>query len=54
MKKNKKIDCVKMTREIRDKLFEQHKELTTNEFAHKLIEDSHKSPLWMKMGSLPK
>ena len=44
--KNKHFDCVKMTRDIRDKLYEQNKGKSLKEFTDTLIQESHKSLLW--------
>jgi len=44
--KNKNFDCVKMTREIRDKLYEENKGKGLKEFADILVKESHKSLLW--------
>lgn len=46
--KNKKFDCVKMTRDIRDNLYEQYKNLSLKDFTDILIKESHKSKLWKK------
>lgn len=46
MMKNKNFDCVKMTREIRDKLYEENKGKGLKEFADILVKEAHKSLLW--------
>jgi hypothetical protein len=46
MMKNKNFDCVKMTRDIRDKLYEQNKGRSLNEFADILVKEAHVSSLW--------
>ena len=47
--KNKHFDCVKMTRDIRDKLYEQNKGKSLKEFTDTLIQESHKSLLWQRI-----
>ncbi len=54
MIKNKSFDCVKMTREIRDKLYEQNKNKNLKEFADLLVKESHKSSLWSELKVLNK
>ncbi|GEM_PF-2131794 len=49
MMKNKEFDCVKMTRNIRDKLYEQNKGKSLKEYADTLVREAHKSPLWKKV-----
>ena len=49
MMKNKSFDCVKMTRDIRDKLYEQNKGKSLREFADILVKEAHKSLLWKKI-----
>ncbi|MCR4292243.1 MAG: hypothetical protein NUV76_05145 [Candidatus Kuenenia sp.] len=49
MMKNKSFDCVKMTRDIRDKLYEQNKGKSLREFADTLVKEAHKSLLWKKV-----
>ena len=44
--KNKNIDSVKMTRLIRDKFYEQHKNKSLKEFTRILIKEAHESSLW--------
>lgn len=43
---NKKFDCVKMTREIRDNLYNKNKDKSLEEFADMLAQEARKSPLW--------
>jgi hypothetical protein len=52
--KNKSFDCVKMTRDIRDKLYEENKGKSLKEFADSLIEEAHKSILWKKINLVDK
>jgi len=47
--KNKNIDCVKMTRDIRDKLYKQNKNKSLKAYAGALVKEAHKSPLWKKI-----
>ena len=49
MMKNKNFDCVKMTRDIRDKLYKENKGKNLNEFADNLVKEAHKSLLWKKL-----
>ena len=49
MMKNKNFDCVKMTRDIRDNLYEQNKSKSLKEFTDILIKESHKSSLWKRI-----
>ena len=44
--KNKNFDCVKMTREIRDRLYEENTGKGLKEFADILVKEAHKSLLW--------
>ncbi|MBU1753327.1 hypothetical protein KKG56_05670 [bacterium] len=46
MMKNKNFDCVKMTREIRNKLYEENKGKGLKEYANILVKEAHKSLLW--------
>lgn len=46
MMKNKNFDCVKMTRDIRDKLYEENEGKGLKEFADILVKEAHKSLLW--------
>jgi hypothetical protein len=52
--KNKKFDCVKMTRDIRDKFYEQYKDKNLNEFADILEQEARKSPLWKGLNVVEK
>jgi hypothetical protein len=47
--KNKSFDCVKMTRDIRDKLYEQNKGKSLKEFADILVKEAHRSSLWKNL-----
>jgi len=47
--KNKTFDCVQMTRNIRDLLFERNKNAGLKEFADILVKEAHESPLWKKL-----
>ncbi|MBM4054404.1 MAG: hypothetical protein FJ264_07005 [Planctomycetes bacterium] len=47
--KNKSFDCVKMTRDIRDKLYAQNKGKSLAAFADTLVKEAHKSSLWKKI-----
>jgi hypothetical protein len=47
--KNKKFDCVQMTRNIRDLLYERNKSKDLKEFADILVKEAHGSPLWKKL-----
>jgi len=49
--KNKNFDCVKMTRDIRDKLYEENKEKGLKELADILVKEAHKSLLWKNVKS---
>jgi len=49
MMKNKNFDCVKMTRDIRDNLYEQNKSKSLKEFTDILIKESHESSLWKRI-----
>lgn len=49
MKANKKFDCVKIVREIRDNLYKQNKGKSLKEFTQNLINEAHKSELWKKV-----
>ncbi len=49
MKESEKFDCVKMTRDIRDRLYNEHKGLNFDEYVNFLVEESHKSNLWKKI-----
>ena len=51
MMKNKNFDCVKMTRDIRDKLYEENKEKGLKELADILVKEAHKSLLWKNVKS---
>ncbi len=46
MLKNKNIDCVKMTRDIRDEIYSRNKDKSLKDFAKTLVEEAHKSVLW--------
>ena len=48
MNKDKKFDCVKMTRSIREKLYEEHKDLNKVEYLKLLSEEAKKSSLYGK------
>ena len=48
MKNNKKFDCVIMTRNIREKLYEEHKELSKERYLKLLSEEAKISPLFKK------
>lgn len=52
--KNKNFDCVKMTRDIRDKLYEQNKDKTLRELADILVKEAHKSLLWKNIKMVDK
>jgi len=56
MKKNEKsFDCVKMTRDIRDELYEKYgKGKTSKEFAETLSREARKSPLWKGLNVVEK
>ena len=49
MKKTKSFDCVKMTRDIRDKFYIDNKGKKLSDLADILIEKSHKSKLINKI-----
>ena len=49
MTKEKKFDCVKMVRIIRDKMYEEHKDKSTNEFVEFIKLEAQKNPLWKKL-----
>lgn len=49
MNRNKDFDCVEMTRKIRDKLYEEHKDLNYTELAKALSDEAKKSELWKKI-----
>lgn len=51
---NKKFDCVKMTRDIRDTLYHENKGRSLKEFAEMLAKDAHKSDLWKNIKVLSK
>ena len=42
----KTIDCVLMTREIRDEITLQHKDLNLVDFAKSISEEAKKTKLW--------
>lgn len=52
--KIKSFDCVQMTRDIRDKLYEQNKDKSLKEFTDFLIKEAHKSLLWKKLNLVSK
>jgi hypothetical protein len=54
MKNNKNFDCVKMTREIRDKLYEENKGKNSREYLRTLSQEAHKSPLWKGLNVVEK
>ncbi|RPI77926.1 MAG: hypothetical protein EHM45_07365 [Desulfobacteraceae bacterium] len=47
--KNKTFDCVQMTRNIRDRLYEKNKNADLKEFTDKLVKEAHDSSLWGKL-----
>ena len=47
--KNKIFDCVKMTRDIRDKLYEKKKDKSFKEFTRILCKEARKSTLWKNL-----
>lgn len=46
---NKKFDCVKMTRDIQDNLYNQNKGKRLAKFVNTLVKESHNSSLWKKV-----
>lgn len=52
--KSRSFDCVKMTRDIRDKLYEQNKGKSLSEFADTLVKEAHKSLLWKNINLVNK
>lgn len=44
--KNKKFDCVEMTRSIRNELYEKNKDDSIDDRITNLINEAHKSRLW--------
>ncbi|MBN2547262.1 MAG: hypothetical protein JXB50_15780 [Spirochaetes bacterium] len=52
--KNKKFDCVKMTRDIRDELYKKNKDKSLKDFADILVKESHKSHLWKSLNEILK
>ena len=48
-KKNRQFDCVEMTRNYRNRLYEKDKDLTIDDFTKCMITEAHKSPLWKKL-----
>ena len=53
MNKENSIDCVEMTRKIRDELYEEHKHLAPKEFIKALSEEGKKTELWKKLKNKP-
>ena len=49
MSKTKTFDCVKMVRDIRDKMYEEHIDKTTSEFIEYIKSEAQKNPLWKKL-----
>jgi len=46
--KTKKFDCVKMVRDIRDKMYEENKDKSISEYIEYIKSETQESPLWKK------
>jgi hypothetical protein len=46
---NKKFDCVNWVRNIRNSEYEKNKHLTLSEYAKKMSNEVHKSPLYKEI-----
>ena len=46
---NKKFDCVKMTRDIRDKFYEENKEHSLKDFSDKIAKKARNTSLWKNL-----